>query len=317
MADIGFLFPGQGAQSVGMGRELTEAFPAAKAVYDEADRVLGFSLSRVILAGPEAELNQTDIAQPALLTSEIAAWAALTGRWPLQPGDCLAAGHSLGEYSALVAAGALTFADGVKLVRARGKLMQAAAAAANGGMAAVLGLEAAQVAELCQEADSQQGIQPANFNCPGQVVVSGSKEALERFTALASARGARVMPLKVSGPFHSRFMQPAAEGLAAELRQVVMQAPRFPVIANVSAEPQTTPGQIQQALIQQVSGSVRWEDSVRRMLAMGVKVFVEIGPGKVLRGLMKKIEPAAKVLNAFTPQEIEAAAVELSALQTV
>jgi [acyl-carrier-protein] S-malonyltransferase len=311
MPKIGLVFPGQGSQFAGMGKELIAAFPEAHAIYRQADEILGFPLTRLMLEGPEEELKQTSVAQPALLTASVAAWAALNRAWYAAPDQCLAAGHSLGEYSALVAAGVMDFPVALRLVRRRGELMQTAAQTVAGGMAAVIGLSEPEVTILCQEADANGQVQPANFNSPGQVVVSGSKEALARLETLAKARKVRVLPLAVSGPFHSRFMQPAADHLAPELARADLRPARFPVVANVSAEPLSQPDAIRTALLQQVTGSVRWEESVRRLAAMGVTRLLEIGPGKVLRGLIKKIDPALVVLGVFQPEEINQAAAEL------
>lgn len=317
MSKIGLVFPGQGSQFAGMGKELIAAFPEAREVYRQADETLGFPLTRLMLEGPEEELKATAVAQPAILTASVAAWAALNRLWHPEPDQCLAAGHSLGEYSALVAAGVMEFTAALRLVRRRGELMQTAAQTATGGMAAVIGLSEPEVTTLCLEADPNGQVQPANFNSPGQIVVSGSREALAKLEILAKARKVRVLPLAVSGPFHSRFMQPAADRLAPELDRAEFKPACFPVVANVSAEPLSQPDAIRAALLQQVTGSVRWEGSMRRMEAMGVTRLLEIGPGKVLKGLMKKINPAREVFSVFQPEEINQAAAEVSRVAAI
>jgi len=296
-----------------MGKELIEANPTARAIYAQADRILGMPLSRIMLEGPEEELNRTDVAQPALLTAEIAAWSAVKEKWSLPSERCLAAGHSLGEYSAWVAAGALEFEAALKLVQIRGRLMLEAARASGGGMSAVLGLGAEETEALCREADPNGGIQVANFNCPGQIVVSGSQAALDRFSALATEKKVKNIPLKVSGPFHSQHMQSAANGLAAELQRIEIKVPNFPVVTNVTAVAVLDPEQIRRGLIEQVVGSVRWEASIRTLVSLGAEYLVEIGPGKVLRGMMKKIVPGLKAVGAFAPDEIEALGAEFGA----
>lgn len=315
MAKVGLLFPGQGSQVVGMGQTLITGSSVAKQIYDQADQALGFNLSKIILEGPEEELKDTAVAQPAILTASIAAWEVLKQLWtPADMNDIICAGHSLGEYSALVAAEALSFEDAVKLVRKRGQLMQAAAAEADGSMTAIIGPSEEEVRAICEEADSNGQVQIANLNCPGQTVVSGSRAALAKVAEIAGSKGIKAMPLAVSGPFHSTFMQPAADQLGSALEETNLKATVYPVIANVSASPVKTPEEIKKSLIAQVAGSVRWTDSINYMVKEGVGTVVEIGPGKVLRGLMRKIDKTVKAISAFSSEEITKTAELLQAL---
>ncbi|GGJ07997.1 malonyl CoA-acyl carrier protein transacylase [Alicyclobacillus cellulosilyticus] len=287
-----FVFPGQGAQTVGMGASLFARYPEARALLAQADEVLGFSLSSLITNGPEEALRLTYHAQPALLTVSSAAYQVFRSRCDVTPR--FVAGHSLGEYSALVAAEALSFADGVRLVHLRGRWMDEAYPAGQGAMAAVLGLDAEALAALCQEVSARgHWVEVANYNCPGQVVISGTKEGVAQAAELARQRGARrTVMLQVSGPFHSRLMRSAAEKLAAELAKVAWRRARFPVVANVDAKPYQEPEEARQRLTVQVYSPVRWEESVRAMMAAGVDTFIEFGPGGVLTGLIKKIDRA-------------------------
>ncbi|MHB0913687.1 MAG: ACP S-malonyltransferase [Armatimonadota bacterium] len=276
-----FVFPGQGSQSVGMGRALYENYAEARAVFDAADGILGFSIKALCFDGPDEELRLTANTQPALFTASIAALRVLAanGKRP-----DMVAGHSIGEYAALVAAGALTFEDGLALVRKRGELMQAAA---GGAMAAVIGLDSDAVRAACEAAPGV--VEVANYNSPGQVVISGEPAAVEAAGAAAKEAGAkRIMPLAVSGPFHSSLMRPAAEKLAGILAEVPFTDPAVPIVANVSADYVRTAAEIRDSLSRQIAGSVRWEESLRRMSADGAGLFVEVGPGKVLAGLVKR-----------------------------
>jgi [acyl-carrier-protein] S-malonyltransferase len=300
-----FLFPGQGSQKVGMGRALCEAFPAAKAVYDEADAALGFSLSKLCWEGPEADLTLTAHAQPAILTTSVAALRVLTAETGLVAD--VVAGHSLGEFSALVAAGALRFADAVKIVHLRGKYMQEAVPAGTGAMAAVLGLGAAEIEAACAQVREELGqvVSPANLNGGGQVVIAGAKAAVERAAEVLKSKGAkRVVPLAVSAPFHCALMQPAAVQLEKALAAIEVAAPRVPVITNVEAAPNQDPARVRQLLVEQVTAPVRWEESISRMAAMGVSAAVEVGAGNVLAGLVKRIAPGIEVRGAGDPDAI-------------
>ncbi|HLT58774.1 MAG TPA: ACP S-malonyltransferase [Limnochordales bacterium] len=290
---VAFVFPGQGSQAVGMGRELYEAFPVARDVFHQADEALDFPLSRLCFEGPEEELRLTYNTQPALLTVSVAALRVLAEHGIVPD---LAAGHSLGEYSALVAAGALDFAEAVRLVRLRGQLMNEAVPAGTGTMGAIIGLEAPAVEELCRRV--QAGVvEPATYNSPGQIVVAGEVAAVQECLELAREAGARrVQLLNVSGPFHCRLLEPAGRRLAEALASVDIRDPEIPVIANVSAEPVTTADAVRTALIEQVSRPVLWEQTVRRLAAMGAGWMVEVGAGRVLCGLAKRIAPELECL---------------------
>ena len=291
------MFPGQGSQTVGMGQALYQSETAARRVYEEADAALGFALSRLCFDGPQAELDRTVNAQPALLVTSIAHLVSLRERGVALPHPQFLAGHSLGEYSALVAGEALALDAALRLVRARGDAMQAAGDGADGGsgMAAIIGADDAALAAVCADCD----VDLANFNAPGQTVISGSRTGIERAGALAKERGARrVVPLAVSIAAHSRLMQPAAVQMAALLSDVALQAPVAPLVPNVSARPTLDPAEIRQLLIAQLYSPVRWVESVQTMTAAGVTVFWEIGAGKVLAGLIKRIALTATVENS-------------------
>ena len=301
--NIAFVFPGQGSQYVGMGKELCEQFPLARKVFAEAEDALGFALSQLCFAGPEAELKLTENTQPAILTASIAALRVLEAETALRP--ALVAGHSLGEYSALVAVGALRFADAVKVVRERGRLMQQAVPAGSGAMAVILGLEMAAVRALCADASQGEVVAPANYNGGGQIVIAGNKNAVTRAMSLAKERGAkRALDLPVSAPFHCRLMQPAADGLKEILRDVAVEPFAVGVVTNVEAEVNREASRVKTLLIEQAVQPVRWEESVMKLSRSGCRRVVEIGPGKILKGLIKRIEPALETDNFETPADL-------------
>jgi len=300
---IAFVFPGQGSQYVGMGKELCEQFPSARKVFAEAEDALGFALSQLCFAGPEADLKLTENTQPAILTASIAALRVLEAETALRP--ALAAGHSLGEYSALVAVGALRFADAVKVVRERGRLMQQAVPAGSGAMAVILGLEMAAVQALCADASQGEVVAPANYNGGGQIVIAGSKNAVTRAMSIAKDRGAkRALDLPVSAPFHCQLMQPAADGLKEVLRDIDVEPFTIGVVTNVEAEVNRDAGRVKALLIDQAVRPVRWQESVQKIYQLGCARALEIGPGKVLKGLIKRIAPALETENFEAPPDL-------------
>jgi [acyl-carrier-protein] S-malonyltransferase len=288
---IAFLFPGQGAQHVGMGRSIAEKLPAARQLYEQADEILGFPLSRLCFEGPAAELDTTAVSQPAIFVTSLAALELLRADNPQAANSCaLAAGLSLGEYTALVFAGALSFADGLRVVQRRGEAMQQASNATPSGMVSVLLLDREKVESIRDRAAEAGHIEIANYLCPGNLALSGEKAACEMAAELAAAEGGKAVPLAVAGAFHTKLMKPADVRLAEALASVAINRPRIPVISNVDAQPHDEPEAIRQNLVRQVVSPVRWEDSIRSMLAQGVSEFFEIGPGRVLRGLLKRID---------------------------
>jgi [acyl-carrier-protein] S-malonyltransferase len=295
MGKVAFVFPGQASQYPGMGRELAEMYPSAKAVFDEADKTLGFSISKMCFEGSEEDLKLTANTQPAILTCSIATYRVLEEKG-LAPD--FVAGHSLGEYSALVAAGSLKFADAVRLVRKRGNYMQEAVPAGKGAMAAIMGLSPAVVSDVCKRAAQGQVCAPANLNSPDQTVISGDADAIKRAVELASQAGAkRATILPVSAPFHSALMMPAQEKLEHELKKTHFDKLRVPLVTNVDADTIETGEQAREALVRQVTAAVHWEESVRLLIEEGVNTFVEVGPGKVLTGLLRQIERSVATLN--------------------
>ncbi|MCC6749539.1 MAG: ACP S-malonyltransferase [Deltaproteobacteria bacterium] len=306
MRMLAFVFPGQGSQKVGMGRGLADRYAVARRTFEEADDALGFSLSAICFDGPEEALKLTAHSQPAILTVSIAALRALEEQTGLRA--AVAAGHSLGEYSALVCAGALSFADAVRLVHLRGRFMQEAVPLGQGAMAAVMGLAEDEVAAACDQAAQGEVVAPANFNGGGQVVVAGHAGAVERLLPLVKERGGRSVRLQVSAPFHCALMAPAADRLAPELARVTLASLRIPVVSNVEGAPNQDAARIPDLLVRQVTAPVRWETSVLALEALGVTRALEVGPGKVLTGLIKRIAGRLELGNVETPENVEALA---------
>jgi len=303
---VAFVFPGQGSQEVGMGRALASAFPESKAVFEEADAALGFALSRLCFEGPEGDLQLTANTQPAILATSIAALRPLVARG-VRP-DWVA-GHSLGEYSALVAAGALSLGGALRTVRRRGELMQEAVPIGVGAMAAVLGLDLPAIEEACREAAEGEVVTPANVNSPGQVVIAGHAAAVDRAAELCKGKGARrAVRLPVSAPFHCALMKPAQDRLAPVLQELPFRDPEVPLVNNVDARIVRDAATGRDGLVRQVSGTVRWQQSVELLVQEGVTTFVEVGPGTVLSGLVRKIAKGARVLNVDSPESLDAAA---------
>jgi [acyl-carrier-protein] S-malonyltransferase len=302
---IAWLFPGQGSQKVGMGQDVAERFTEARSAFSRADAALGLALSGLCFEGPEADLTLTANLQPALVVTSTALTLALKQRYPNLPQPTFAAGHSLGEYSALVAAGAFSLEDGVRIVHERGKAMQAAVPAGEGAMLAVIGGDAAAVTALCDEARGADVLAPANYNCPGQIVIAGHAAAVERARGLTKERNLRGIPLKVSAPFHCALMRGATLRMRTVLAETPIQALQFPVIANVNATPNQDPARVPELLTEQIESAVRWEQSLRWMAEQGITHTLEIGPGQVLAGLVKKTVPNIEVLSVSNVAAIE------------
>lgn len=303
VSKVAYVFPGQGSQAVGMGYELYRGSLEARQVFEQADEALQAPLSRLCFEGPEDELRETINAQPAILTASVACLRAVAEfNGPVKP--AFVAGHSLGEYTALVAAGVLEFADAVRVVRERGRLMQEAGRQKPGGMAAIIGLDEESLEEVCLET----GAQIANINCAGQIVISGTREQLARSMDLAKTRGARrVVPLQVSGAFHSTLMEPAVAGMAQAISQLSFRPAEIPIVANSTAKPVTTAEEVKSELLQQLCHCVQWQPSVEYMVGVGVTTFIEVGPGQVLSGLIKRISNEVRILSMSDPESIKAA----------
>jgi [acyl-carrier-protein] S-malonyltransferase len=308
---LAMIFPGQGSQSPGMGKELAENFPVARQVFEEADYALGFSISRLCFEGPAEELQLTENTQPAILTVSVAAFRAMQEAGIDAP--AFVAGHSLGEYSALVAAGALQLSDAVRTVRARGRYMQEAVPVGTGAMAAIIGGELSDIERVCEEARNGQVCSVANINSPNQLVIAGNTEAVDRAIELSKGVAKRVIKLNVSAPFHCALMKPAQDMLAPDLAELAFNEPAMPVVTNFDARATTAPEELRDALVRQVSAPVRWVESMRLLMLQGVETFVEVGPGKVLSGLMRQISREVKTLNVEDAASLESTKTALAA----
>ena len=312
-SQIAFLFPGQGSQAVGMGKELAEKYPVARQAFEEADEALGYKLSQLCFEGPEEKLRMTEVTQPAILTASVAAWRVLRRE---RREASFVAGHSLGEYSAHVAAGTLNFSDAVSTVRNRGKYMQEAVPVGVGAMAAIMGMDLDKVIAVCADASQAEVCEPANINSSEQIVISGHTAAVERATKLASERGAkRAIMLSVSAPFHCSLMKPAQDRLAADLQFSNFASPDVAVVCNVDAAIVEDADRAREALVRQVTGSVKWDPSVRLLIAKGAEKFVEVGPGKVLCGLMRQIDRSRTCLSVGDEASLQKSLEQLSAKQ--
>ncbi|AGB41364.1 malonyl CoA-acyl carrier protein transacylase [Halobacteroides halobius DSM 5150] len=303
MSKIAFIFPGQGSQHVGMGQDLAEEFPVVKETFKEANQALDIDITKLCFTGPEDKLKETANTQPAILATSIAVYRLLLEKG-IEPE--VVAGHSLGEYSALVAAGVIDFATGLQLVRKRGQLMSQADPSGEGAMAAIIGLEPQEVKEVCQQGSEKGIVEVANYNCPGQVVISGQKKAVTNTAELAQEAGAKkAITLNVSGPFHSSLMESAGKKLADYLEQIEFNEADLPLVPNVKADFTTQPAEIKEALIKQISGSVRWEESIKQMINEDLDTFIEVGPGRVLKGFMRRIDRSVTALNVGSMRSLK------------
>jgi [acyl-carrier-protein] S-malonyltransferase len=304
MTKIGLLFPGQGAQYVGMGKELYDNHPEAKEVFDTANTLIGFDLRKIVFEGPEDTLRQTNYTQPAIFVASLAAYSVLKAKLNIQDSACIAAGHSLGEYSAMAAAGIFSLKDGINLVKARGSFIQDASSKSSGTMAAIIGLDSSKIHEICKTAGPV--CEAVNFNCPGQTVIAGTIEAVNKAVELANQAGAtKSIVLNVSGPFHSSLMTPASIAMKGELAKYTFSAPRFPVVANCDAEISADTVSIKEKLVRQINSPVLWENTINRMIGSGVETFIEIGPGRVLSGLLRRIDKTKKSVNVEDLKSLE------------
>lgn len=313
MSKTAIIFTGQGAQSVGMGRDVAERFPRAAEVYDQASEILGYDIKALCFEGPAERLEQTDIQQPTIFTTSVAIWRAMYEGADLAEPPVAMAGLSLGEYTALHAAESVAFEDALRLVQRRGELMQAAARAVDSGMVSAMGLNDEQIESVCAEAGQVGMIVPANYNCPGQVVLSGEKQACVKAAELIEQAGGRAIPLQVAGAFHSPIMQPAADGLAEKLNGTTFFEPKVPVVANVNARYHEGPESIRQWLTEQLTQPVRWQASMEMLLAQGVERFIEVGPGRILTGLMRKISRRTPIINVSSADSIDQLSEQLAA----
>ena len=307
MASWALVFPGQGAQHVGMGRDVAESSPRARAIFDQANEVLGYDLAGVCFEGPGEQLEQTDVQQPAIFVTSVALWEACLEAGARREAFAFTAGLSLGEYTALFVAGALDFEPALKLVQERGRLMQAAALAKPGGMVSLVGASVEQATSLCERARGDDVLAPANINCPGQVVLSGSRTACERAAQLAETMGLRALALRVAGAFHSSLMHSAADGLWKVLQATAVRQPGMPVLANVDAAYHGGPDAVRASLRRQVTEPVLWQRCVERMIADGAETFVEVGPGRVLSGLLRKIDRTREAINVNSAESLKSA----------